>query len=63
MEKRLLTVSEVAHYLGFSRSTIRKWIRSGLIPFHRLNGGIRFDIKTIDSWVQKKKENVPYNPI
>ncbi len=61
MEKRFLTVEEVAQYLGFSQSAIRKWIRSGLIPFHRLNGGIRFDIKTIDSWAQKRKENVYYS--
>ena len=61
MEKRFLKVEEVARYLGFSESAIRKWIRSGLIPFHRLNGGIRFDIRAIDSWAQKRKENAPHN--
>jgi excisionase family DNA binding protein len=44
MEKRLLNVPEVADYLGFSVSAIRKWVRRGMIPFNKVNGGIRFDI-------------------
>ena len=50
MEKRFFTVEEVAKYLGFSQSAIRKWIRTGQIPFSRINGAIRFDIEKIDKW-------------
>ena len=56
MEKRFFTVQEIAKYLGFSVGAIRKWIRSGDIPFCRLNGGIRFDIHQIDKWVSIRQE-------
>ena len=51
--KEFLTVRETAHYLGFSESAIRKWVRLGTIPFCRINSSIRFEIKTIDKWTQK----------
>ena len=55
VEKRFLTVAEVAHYLGFSASAIRKWIRLGGIPYCRINGGIRFDLQDIDKWTHKNR--------
>ena len=51
IERRYLNVYEVALYLGFSASAIRKWVRQGMIPFNKVNGGIRFDIKRINNWV------------
>lgn len=54
MEKRYLSVEEIAIYLGFSKSAIRKWIRLGTIPYSRINGGIRFDKQKIDKWVYSK---------
>ena len=53
IQKRFLSVSEVAGYLGFSVSAIRKWVRLGLIPFNKFNGGIRFDIQKIERWAQE----------
>lgn len=53
VQKRYLTVLEVSEYLGFSVSAIRKWVRLGSIPFCKVNGGIRFDIRRIDTWTQK----------
>lgn len=50
MDKRFLSVAEVAEYLGLSESAIRKWVRTGQIPFCRINGAIRFDIRAIDGW-------------
>ena len=58
IEKRLFTVNEIATYLGFSVSTIRKWIRTGQIPFCRVNGGIRFDIQEVEKWVTKNKRSI-----
>ena len=54
MEKRFLSVVEVAEYLGYSESAIRKWIRKGQIPFARINGAIRFDIEKIEEWATSK---------
>ena len=55
--KHFLNVRETAQYLGFSESAIRKWVRLGAIPFCRINSSIRFDIRTIEKWTQKKYEN------
>ena len=55
MEKRFYTVEDIAIYLGFSVSAIRKWIRQGGIPFWRINGGIRFDLQEIDKWTHKNR--------
>ena len=54
IEKRYLNVCEVALYLGFSVSAVRKWVRQGMIPFNKVNGGIRFDIKRINKWVDQR---------
>ena len=58
IEKRFLNVPEVATYLGFSKSAIRKWIRQGTIPFNKVNGGIRFDMERINQWLQKHSVGV-----
>ena len=60
MEKRFYTVEEIATYLGFSVSAIRKWVRTGQIPFCKINGGIRFDQSEVDKWVTKSKRSIYY---
>ena len=55
MYKRYLSVPEIAEYLGFSPSAIRKWVRHGMIPFNKVNGGIRFDIERINEWADKQQ--------
>ncbi|MCB9719926.1 MAG: helix-turn-helix domain-containing protein [Candidatus Omnitrophica bacterium] len=55
MRRRFLSVEDVAEYLGVSQSAIRKWIRTGQIPFSRLNGAIRFDIEEIHEWTQASR--------
>ena len=58
IKKRFLNISEISDYLGFSNSAIRKWVRLGMIPFHKINGGVRFDIKCIDEWLTKKSRSL-----
>ncbi len=36
MEYRLLTISEAARILRISQSTLRRWIRLGLVPSRKL---------------------------
>ncbi|MCR4336756.1 MAG: helix-turn-helix domain-containing protein [Candidatus Omnitrophica bacterium] len=60
IQKRFVSVTEVAKYLGFSDSAIRKWVRQGMIPFHKVNGGIRFDIQLIEKWVNKGEKSNEY---
>jgi excisionase family DNA binding protein len=45
LSRRYFKTKDIAQYLGMTESAIRKWIRTGQIPFCRINGGIRFEIK------------------
>jgi len=55
MEKRFLTVAEVATYLGMSEDAIRKWVQRGYIPASNFGRSVRFDIKKIDLWAKGKE--------
>ena len=52
---RGVDVAQLANYLGFSTSAIRKWVRRGKIPFNKVNGGIRFDIERIEQWLDRER--------
>ena len=52
MKKRYYKIGDTATYINFSVNTIRKWVRTGQIPYCRMNGGIRFDIQKIDKWIR-----------
>lgn len=54
IQKRFLTAKEVAIYLGLKEDTIRKWVVRGKIPFTKFGKSLRFDLKKIESWVEKK---------
>jgi len=55
MEKRFLTVSDVAIYLGMSEDTIRKWALRGKIPFSKFGNSMRFDMRKIETWIKQKE--------
>jgi excisionase family DNA binding protein len=57
----LVTIKDIAKYLSVKEPTLYSWVHSGLIPFHKLNGLIRFDMDEIESWVKssKKMSNCP----
>ena len=61
MQKRFMNVPEVSQYLGFKDRTIRKWVRLGMIPFIKINGGIRFDIEDIEQWLEKQSHHHEMN--
>ncbi len=50
---RLVTIKQVAEFLMVKQSTLYSWVHNGSIPFHKLNGLIRFDMDEIESWVKK----------
>jgi excisionase family DNA binding protein len=51
-DKRLMTVKDVADYTQLSVPTIRKYIINKMIPFHKLNGRIRFFPQEIIVWIE-----------
>ncbi len=37
-------------------STLYSWVHKGSIPFHKLNGLVRFDMDDIETWVKSTKQ-------
>jgi excisionase family DNA binding protein len=54
LQNRLMTVADVAEYTRFSVPTIRKHILNKTIPFHRVNGRIRFFPQEIVFWIRNE---------
>ena len=55
----LMSVEELADYLGESKRTIYRYIQSGdCPPYIRLTSkNIKFDKKDVDAWLESKKIN------
>lgn len=52
-EEKMMTVAEVANYLGFRPATIYSYIRNGKIPVYRASGRWRFKHSEIEEWLRK----------
>ncbi len=55
---RLVTIREVSERLMVKPSTLYSWVRRGVIPFHRLNGLVRFDLDEIEAWIKSSESTV-----
>jgi excisionase family DNA binding protein len=57
----LMSVEEVAEYLGENRRTIYRYIQSGDCPrYIRLTAkNIKFDKADVDAWLESKKVSPP----
>ena len=51
----LITIEELAHYIGVSQKTIRNWISLRSIPFLRIGKKTFFRYEKISSWLQTKE--------
>ncbi len=51
---RLVTAKEVAELLAVSVRTIRDWTYLRKIPFVKINGAVRFDLKVLKEWVTEE---------
>ena len=58
MEKRFYNVLEIAQYLGVSVNTIRSWVWLRKIPWFKIRGLVRFDLREIDQWMNGQKIEV-----
>ncbi|MCD6413159.1 MAG: helix-turn-helix domain-containing protein [Elusimicrobia bacterium] len=77
MQKEIMNVSELAVYLGVSRSKIYKLIREKKIPASKIGRQYKFSKQVVDAWLkeniitapspmplfQKKKSEDTYRPI
>ena len=56
-EKQVLTLPDVANYLGVHRATIYKFAQKGEIPAFKVGSNWRFQKKDIDSWITAQTNN------
>ncbi len=52
---QLVSIKTVAELLSVKQSTLYSWVHNGTIPFHKLNGLIRFDMAEIEDWIRSSK--------
>ncbi len=55
MEKQLLDINDCAAYLGISKNTLYSWVNQRKIPYLKCGSLLRFNIKDIDTWLNKNK--------
>jgi len=53
IERRLVSVEEVAYMLGMSKNTIYCWVSQRRIPFVKCGRSTRFDLQEIDNWIKE----------
>ena len=51
----ILTVKELAEHLRIHSSTAYRLVKAGAIPHFRLGGSIRFSMKAIKRWEERKQ--------
>lgn len=62
-EMRLSTIKEVSILLNVKASTLYSWVHNGSIPYHKLNGLVRFDLNEIEAWVKSSKSAIVFPDI
>src|SRR5574337_912900 len=50
-----VTIKELSKFLKVKESTLYSWVHYGLIPFHKLNGLVRFDMEEIEAWISASR--------
>jgi len=58
MEKRLITVKELADYISSTKGSIYQMLFKHMIPEQavvKLGRAVRFDLKEIDKWIEGNK--------
>lgn len=58
--KRLYNIEEAAIYLGRTSNAIRQMIWDGKIPVVRDTKRILLDVKDMDSWIERSKEQYTF---
>ena len=61
----ILTIKELSELIRIKEKTLYQWANSGVIPYIKLNGSLRFDLDDIQTWINKckKEPQSRYNPL
>jgi excisionase family DNA binding protein len=54
-ERQLMTLPEIATYLGMAERTIYVWVQQSKIPAFKLGASWRFRRSEIDSWLESQR--------
>jgi excisionase family DNA binding protein len=58
MQRRTLTVQDVAEYLGVHQDTIYNMVRQKEIPHFRVRRRILFTVESIDAWIRQSESEI-----
>lgn len=58
MERRFISVEDLAKYLDLSINTIYSWVYQRKIPYWKFGRLVKFDLREIDEWIKTKREGV-----
>lgn len=56
--ENLVGPKEIAEYLDVSINTIYSWVNMRKIPFFKMGRLVKFDLKEIDNWKERRKVDV-----
>ena len=59
MMERLLTVRELAEYLGVNPFSVYRWVAQHKIPHRRVDRAIRFDLREVDEFMKQRATGFP----
>ena len=65
VQRRLLTLDEVASTLGLSRRTVERRVKAGEIPALQLGGprtAIRVPADELDAWLESEPRDAAWSP-
>ena len=54
MERRYLNINELSGYIGVPKGTLYVWVCQKRIPYAKIGGLLRFDLRQIDGWVKAR---------
>lgn len=59
VERRLMTAKDAAALLGLHPQTVYDMAASGSLPSFKIGKSRKFDLKDINNWIEKMKEERP----
>ena len=55
IERRLIDINELSQWIGVCVNTIYGYVSQRKIPFVKVCGAVRFDVKEIEKWLESQK--------
>jgi len=55
--EKLLTIRQLSDLIQVSPKTIYQWTHIGFIPHYKFPKGLRFKVREIERWLEKRKQN------